>query len=431
MTFEWHEVKRLGLITQSLLFSCCEPRLSQLSPVPCLTSCASAAMSRAQQIAIERQSATVGTAHLALALLEDEAPDATPSHLTVLLLLSGVGRQEARLYAESVLEFDANGDQSAPRLNDALKKVQDWARAEAHYKAVGPEHLLIALMRPQSEPHVGEVLRPLGLKPEVLRAHLRAIQAGEAPEGKPLRMLDGEAQTALRAAHAAMRLNFCGRISTAHLLLGLIDSPLRFRKFAEKHGVDWEALRAQAAKAQGSDGLIGGPQLQLSPGAKRALERAKASALRNRQTRIAPEDVLRALLPRAASWRERLRWGNRVDDPLERVWARFDSAPLERTLRALPARRLSTASTQSSSGSPDWVRVDWRLMVLGMAWHGWMLVDLGLGMFLALLATLVAVVLAALGSMTGWRELRDAAASWLYGMVVALLLLPFALAIWR
>lgn len=389
------------------------------------TSPARVALARAELLAIERKSGVVGTAHLLLALLETD-----DSRVAALLLLCGVKRDEARLYAESALETKAESDFRAPLPSRALQRVKAWAPSEARGETVGPEHLLIALSRLRREEQLGAVMRSLGLSPGVLRAHLRAIETDENAAGRPLRMLDTEAKAALEAAHAQMRASYCGRVSTTHLLIGLIDAPFRGRRWAEKQGVDWAELRALAVEAQSGDGIVGGPQIQLSPAAKRALERAKAVAMEHQQTQIAPEHLLWALLPRAASWREKWRYGSELDDPLMRVWARYDGAPLQSALKALLDLESQTPSaSHKERGARQWqraeyVRLDWRWTLGGLAWWSWLRLSVEVGLLLIGAAIVLAIVLSIAGALGRSRPLRDGAASWLCGAILGFFILP-------
>ena len=381
---------------------------------------ARAALSRARQAAAKHKSGVTGTAHLLLALLEAPFEDEALDRVSTLLLLSGVSREEARLYAEAARGGDEGEAANSHSL--ALARALDGTLKHTYQESIGPEHLLIALTREQDGPHVGALLRPLGLHSAQLEAHLRQLERDEANPRKPLRMLDARAKIALANAHAAMRANYCGRVSTSHLLLGLLDCSSPILTFLKSRDVDLDELRALAGQGARNDGVFAGPQMQLAPSAKRAIERAKTLALENWQTRIAPEHLWLALLPRAVSWREKSRWGGDLNDPLDEVWKRFDSSILKRALADYLAanKPKSLPMPKVAPQKLSYIHLDWRFVVAGLAWHGWFFAGLDKGFAMMLPAFAVGVMVSIMGSILRWRPLRDGAASWLWGLIVGI-----------
>jgi len=248
----------------------------------------------------------IGEAHLFIELLKDEGDET----LAALLALSGVSREEARLYAQSWIENDAaNRDKKQEIVKSAswvLKIALLQARLD-HSAQIETHHLFLACVSHRRGPHLGEVLRPLGLEVGTLRAHLRGLTAQE-------NRFMPRAEKALDVAHAEMRASYCGRISTAHLLLGLLSDEEVF-EILKRAGCNGEELRKQVHKSVKNDGQIAGPQQQFSPGAKRALERAAREAKRAGNKYIGRGQILLGLLPQRETfgekWRARAEVGQR------------------------------------------------------------------------------------------------------------------------
>ena len=392
---------------------------------PRFSSASRAALARAKQLASREKNQIVGSAHLLLALLEapHQNDEESEDRVSALLLLSGVSRAETQIYAQSALAADEGDARSQDRYSLALERVLSLARTHTYAEIIEPEHLLVALSRPQNGPHVGAVMRPLGLKSAQLDKLLRQIEREQAHRSRPLRMLDKRAKAALEAAHQTMRAHYCGRVSTLHLLIGLLETRSPIRVFLEKQGVNLADLRDVAAKAQGNDGAIGGPQVQLAPVAKRAIERAKKLALSNRGQRIAPEHLWLALLPRRASWREKARWGGALNDPLDEVWRRFESAPLQSALRSyLAATAPARTSPPIAPHKVSNLHFDWQWVAAGLAWSAWFFAGLTSGFVMFLVALGVGMLLAIAGAVSRFRPLRDSASSWLCGVMAGLFL---------
>ena len=204
-------------------------------------------LDRAQQLATTRRSDEVGAAHLTLALLDCDAED----RVHQLLDVCAIKRDEMRLYVEAALDAPPKSPGVAKpvrvgnvgsMLRDASKQAHDYNEAE-NQNAL----LLIALAAGRDEN--GKVLRSLGLQPSEMRTKLRHITRAAAPGGNPLKMLDAEAKIALDAAHSIMRATGCGRVSTAHLLLGILESRASYALQAlSKNGIDLDELARSDAR---------------------------------------------------------------------------------------------------------------------------------------------------------------------------------------
>lgn len=253
--------------------------------------------------------------------------------VAALLAISGVTLEEARLYALSAIKSEGKGNGKTPTVTTRIQRILGMARDEANRlgsPTVGNEHIFIACVRQQRGPHVGEVLRPLGLDAARLREHLRGLNEKPFSEGNPLNDLTPASKRAIDAAHAAMRASFCGRISTAHLLLGILEGQENFAlSMLREAGVDIDELKREVRASIFNDGEIATPQQKFSPAAKRALERAKKEATSCNQSLIAPHHLLAALLPRPASVSEKIAFGTTTDNPLENVWSNWPVAEIQ------------------------------------------------------------------------------------------------------
>ncbi len=333
---------------------------------------------RAQRLAATRSHSSVVASHLTLALLDCDAED----RVQQLLDARAIKRDELRIYLEAVTEAtaqptaqptarpmkqpEAQSDRE-PRpvpnlgalLREASRQAHDYDEAE-NQNAL----LLIALAAEHSAN--GKTLRALGLQPAELRLKLRRLTRAAAPNGHPLKMLDAEAQSALEAAHDIMRAAGCGRISTAHLLLGVLaNREVYALQSLADNGVNLDELARLARQNISSDGELATAQIRLNKGAKRALERARdVVPRRTARQKIALPALLWSLLPRPLTLRERLKWGE-VDDPLARVWSGFDAALIERVssvllglpVADLPAAPLYVPNTRAY--------IDWRGLMAG------------------------------------------------------------------
>ena len=129
----------------------------------------------------------------------------------------------------------------------------------------------------------------------------------------PLNNLDVSAQNAIENAYAAMRASFCGRISTLHLLIGVLNDEKVIAEL-EKLGLEPEKLKGEARALISQDSELATSEKRFSNGAKRALERAKIEANRRGRSEIGALEIVAGLLPQSASWKENRVWGKDMDD---------------------------------------------------------------------------------------------------------------------
>ncbi len=292
---------------------------------------------RAQQISVEENCATIGVPALFIAALEFFDRPGEPMRAALERL--GWSIEEAKLYARAALEPRAESEPSAE--GDGLKlspggahvvklSAENAQRMGVPY--VEPEHILFACLAPQDDTALLTILAPLGWDEDALR--FQWVQGGDPDDDQarhpnhPLSRLTDGAQKAVEAAYAAMRATYCGRIGTAHLLLGLLESDTRARELLEELGVLPDELKAATRAAVRSDGELATPNKRFAPAAKRALDRAKTEAQARGAKFIGTEHILLGLLPRPATVRERLTWGRDVPDEAARVLADVDDARL-------------------------------------------------------------------------------------------------------
>ncbi len=275
----------------------------------------------AQELARATGNERVESVHLLLGALQIEPPDA---QLGALLQISGLKPDEVRLYAQSALESKAPlAPDALLKLSDSVRRTMQLAGKEAsrtNCELVDISHIFVACFRPQREPGLAEVLAPLGVSADQLSLHLRQLSRGEAEKAianqSPLAQLTQQGERALDAAHAAMRASFCGRISTLHLLIGILGNRDGDAVAAlQTMMINVEELRARANAAQAGDGEIAGPSRRFTPAAKRALDRAEAAAREGGRSTIGDADLLMGLLPQPTLLIERAQFGARPDDP--------------------------------------------------------------------------------------------------------------------
>ncbi len=276
---------------------------------------------QAQELARTVGSERVESVHLLLGALQLEPPDA---QLNALFQLSSLKLEEVRLYAQSALESQQPlAPDALPRLSESARRTIRLAGTEARRTSsdrVDVSHFVIACFRPQTSPDLAEVLAPLGVSADQLSLHLRGLARGETATAiqseSPLAQLTEHGERALEAAHVAMRASFCGRISTLHLLIGVLENPDSDAVAAlQTLMINVEELRQQARAAQTNDGEIAGPQRRFTPAAKRALDRAKASVREGGRNYIGSADLLLGLLPQPTLLIERAQFGANPDDP--------------------------------------------------------------------------------------------------------------------
>ncbi|BCM89480.1 hypothetical protein IAD21_01326 [Abditibacteriota bacterium] len=313
-----------------------------------------AAILRAQNIATGLKSADISSAHLFLAVLEAATPD---SPLGVLLLSAGLKREETRLYVEASFALSNNtGPTSEPILTPDAKRVLEFAANEsvrAGDSLIGLDHLLLACLRPQEDSSLNSTLSSLGWDLAVLRAKRRELKTLPPPrhKGNPLELLTGNSQRAIEAAYNAMRATWCGRISTAHLLLGVLENEDTIERINHLN-VAVDELKAQTRATIRSDSQLAITEKRFDKGAKRALDRTKKEAQQRGYSFIGPDHLLLGLLPQNATLREKLTWGAQVPDEAANVLKSIDATKLREL--AGPLRQAPLPSTKVPS--PDKAR---------------------------------------------------------------------------
>lgn len=289
---------------------------------------------RAQNIALVLQSASVSSSHLFLALIETAAPD---NSLGSLFLAAGLKQEEARLYVEASLapspDFSENAE---PKLTPDAKRVLEFAAREAVNAGdqfIETEHMLFACLQPQKGSTLPATLAPLGWDLSALRARrreLRHLPPVRHPEN-PLELLTDSSKAVIDGAYSAMRATYCGRISTAHLLLALLENEHAVELFTTA-GVAVDELKVQTRAAIRSDAIPATAAKRFDKGAKRALDRAKTAARERGYLFIGPDHLLLGLLPHRATAREKLTWGAQVPDEAAHLLDDVDSARIRQLL---------------------------------------------------------------------------------------------------
>ena len=249
----------------------------------------------AAQVAKNLGSGCVGSAHLALAVLE-----AVPDNeiLAYLLAKNGVKAEEAALYARSQIENDPRGDQNAPLLTQNGRRALEIAATESNMmaqRAVAPEAIFLGLLAKQRGAHIGQVLRPLGLDFKGFRRDWRALLAAQNPYGldHPLGRLDDAGAEILKIAQEIARKNGSGRINSGHLLLALCEHPEGVY-WLEAGGLEIEKVRQQTRENLVSDGEIIEARAKFDASARAALNRALDYAMS--AGKIGPRLLLLGLL---------------------------------------------------------------------------------------------------------------------------------------
>ena len=294
-----------------------------------LAPAAQQAIENARKLARESGNARMESVHLLLGALQIEPPN---PQLNALLQISGLKAEEVRLYAQAAR---TQQPPTAPdsSLSPSVRAVMRLAGREARHNdsaRVDASHIFIACFRPQSDGELAEVLAPLGVSADRLSAHLRQLKRSETARAiqreSPLAQLTAHGERALDAAHTAMRAQFCGRISTLHLLLGVLENPDSDAVAAlQTLMIDVGELKQRADAVAAGDGEIAGPSRRFTPAAKRALDRAKAAAREGGRTHIGSGDLLMGLLPQPTLLIECAQFGARPDDPAAGVLREVDA----------------------------------------------------------------------------------------------------------
>ena len=140
----------------------------------------------------------------------------------------------------------------------------------------------------------------------------------------PLENLAPDAQNAIESAYREMRASFCGRISTLHLLLGVLNDEKVVLEL-EKLGLDFETLKSEAKAQISQDSELATSEKRFSNGAKRALERAKTEANGRGRSQIHAEHLFAGLLPQNATWKENWTFGKDLDDGGAKILANVNA----------------------------------------------------------------------------------------------------------
>ena len=294
-----------------------------------LTPGAQRAIGEAQELARALGSPNMESAHLLLGALQLDPPDA---QLTALLQLSGLKADEVGLYAQAALTGQSS---LAPgkSLSSSVRAVLRLAGREAQRTdcaLIDVSHFFVACFRPQSDSNLPAVLAPLGVSADQLSLHLRQLTRSQnaqlVKDESPLAQLTAQGERALEAAQLAMRAGFCGRISTLHLLIGILENPDSDAVAAlQTLMIDVNELKQRAAVAATSDGEIAGPTRRFTPAAKRALDRAKAAAREGNRSHIGSGDLLLGLLRQPLLLIERAQFGACPDDPAAALLREVDA----------------------------------------------------------------------------------------------------------
>ena len=329
-----------------------------------LTLGAQQAICEAQELARASGSERVESVHLLLGALQLEPPDAK---LGALLQVSGLKADEVQLYAQAACGHLSELPQEFHQLSKSARHTIQIAGKEArrtNSALVDVSHLFVACFHSQTSPELAEVLKPLGVSARQLSVHLRGLSRVQAQNESPLAQLTAQSERVLNAAHAAMRAQFCGRISTLHLLIGILENPDNDAVAAlQTLMIDVSEIKQRAAVATTSDGQIAGPNRLFTPAAKRALDRAKAHARERGHKFIGPEDLLIGLLPAPLLLIERTQFGANPDDPAAAPLRDVDAdllraifnPPTVATAPALSAVAPVVKSRKKISGMPFWL----------------------------------------------------------------------------
>ena len=348
----------------------------------------------AQQLARQSGSESVESAHLLLGAMHAQDDDGA---VRALIQISGLKWDEVWLYAQSSLEKRrplAPDYQS--QLSESARRTLQVAAKEArrsNREKVDDVHLFVACFRPQKTPGIAEVLAPLGVSAGTLQLHLRQLArtqaALELARESPLAQLTTAGERALDEAHAAMRASFSGRVSTLHLLIGILENPDGEAVEAlQTLMINVEELRQKARAALANDGEIAGTERRFTPAAKRALDRAKAAASEGRRTHIGNADLMMGLLPQPMLWIERAQFGAQPDDPAAKILADVDaelfraifngqSAPNPAPVKAVAAPTAPTPVAGAVKAFAFWFAVEVMLCLMMNAAGGWQRMAIG------------------------------------------------------
>jgi ATP-dependent Clp protease ATP-binding subunit ClpA len=298
---------------------------------------------RADSMAIQRGNEDIGPAHLLLALLQEiesqkqENPDQEVM-VAELLTRCGVERYKVIVHVTAFLEGEPVKAVSKRVYTPAIKSAFRSASIEATRcgsPSVDLEHLLPVLLDRRQEPLLAQMLEPLGLTAEKASSHLRQLTKVRQPLSinHPLAHLSVRGKRAIEKAEFFMRATYCGRISTLHLLLGILDDEDNIAvQTLKKQPVDLEKLKEDARKAVKHTIEIASSQRKFTTGTKRVLERALNEVKTMNHRNIGAEHLLLGMLSRPISLRELLLFGNNVEEDATLILTTLDTVKLRKDL---------------------------------------------------------------------------------------------------
>lgn len=276
-------------------------------------------------------------AHLLMGALAVDCDEA--GTLRELLVICGIKWDEVWLYAAATagLEEEPPTTRHAPSdhgpgqkadldFTERARAVVIKAEVEAGDFAISPVHVFLACFSTPGDSPLTQTFAPLNIEPMQVRLHLQQLLRAQTEVQElahhPLMQLAPDGARAISAADAAMRASFCGRISTLHLLIGIVENPDNEAvRMLEQNGVNIGALRTKARAAIANDGQIAGPELRFTPAAKRAIERAKDAAYKNQREKIGALELWQGLQPHRTFWIEIFQFGWNPADPAAKILA--------------------------------------------------------------------------------------------------------------
>lgn len=266
-----------------------------------LTGRARRAMSLARDEAVRFRHDRIGTEHILLGIVEEEARDACELST---LLLRRIQVETEQLMAPGA-EPVARG---ALLFTAGAEAVLELASKEAHelgHECVGTGHLLVGLIR-EKEGIAAKVLSASGIRLEDALADVRKRPGTAAPEETPVlprrpsfvfdRYADRSRMVLGLARQEAQRFSH-DYIGTEHVLLGLIAEGGGAADVLGKLGIDPKRARAETERrlTPGKTMVMTG-QLPFTPAMKRVLELTLEEATALGHDSIRTEHLLLGLL---------------------------------------------------------------------------------------------------------------------------------------
>jgi ATP-dependent Clp protease ATP-binding subunit ClpC len=146
--------------------------------------------------------------------------------------------------------------------DDRAKRVLALAQDEAwrfHHPAIGPEHLLLAVIRAGTGDRpgsgsVGDALNSLGLSLSKTRGALEALRGrGDAeyqPEEERVVSFTPEGDKVIDLAPAEAKLLNAEKVSDTHVLLAVLRNPGKAEAMLQSLGLSIEAVRQKVIGGQ-------------------------------------------------------------------------------------------------------------------------------------------------------------------------------------